>query len=80
MSERGFLINILLLESHGYTMEGTIVESLREVQDETLCEGGRNDLKISRKLITEVKNVHVKYKADLVQKEKMEEEQNKCKK
>ena len=35
---------------------------------------------ISTKLITEVKNAHAKYKADLAQKEKLEEEENKCKK
>ena len=34
--ERGFVINELLLESHGYTMEGATVESLRQVQDEIL--------------------------------------------
>ena len=48
-------------------MKGATVESLRQVWDEILRVGG-------------VKNAHAKYKADLAQKEKMKEEENKCKK
>ena len=72
--ERGFSINKLLLESHCCTMEGATVESLRQVRDEILRVVGVMKFKISPKLITEVKNAHAKYKADLAQKEKMKEE------
>ena len=37
--ERGFSINKLLLESHGYSMEGATVECLRQVWDEILRVG-----------------------------------------
>ena len=77
MLERGFSINKLLLESHSYTMEGTRMESLRQVWDEILHVGGIMKFKISPKLITELKNAHAKYKTNLVQKEKMKDEENK---
>ena len=80
MPERGFSINKLLLESNSYAMNGTTVEHLRQVLDEILHVGEVMKFKISTKLITEVKNAHAKYKADLAQKEKLEEEENKCKK
>ena len=35
---------------------------------------------ISPKLVTEIKNIHAKYKANLAQIEKIKEEENKCKK
>ena len=76
---RGFLINKLLLELHNYTLEGTTVESLRQVQDEILCVGGIMKFKISLKLVTEVKNAHAKSKADLAVKEKMKDKENNCK-
>ena len=56
--EWGFLINKLLLEAHGYTMEGATVKSLRQVQGGILCVGGVMKFKIPPKLITEIKNAH----------------------
>ena len=61
-------------------MNGATVEHLWQVRDEILRVGEVMKFKISTKLITEVKNAHAKYKADLAQKEKLEEEENKCKK
>ena len=70
----------ITLRINADTMEGATVENLRQVQDEILCVGGVMKFKISPKLITEVKNAHARCKADLAQKEKMKEEENKCKK
>ena len=51
-------------KSHGYTLEGTTVESWRQVGDEILCVGGVMKSKISPKLVREVRNAYTKYKTD----------------
>ena len=41
--------------------------------------GGVMKFNISPKLVSEIKNIHAKYKANLAQIEKIKEEGNKCK-
>ena len=50
-SERGFSMNKILLESHGYTTDNDTVATLRVVKDSIRKEGGVDKFPITRKLL-----------------------------
>ena len=63
--ERGFSINKVLLESHGYTMQNDTISVLRFIKDELNRVGGILNFPITQNLITQVKGARAKYMADL---------------
>ena len=63
--ERGFSINNVLLESHGYTMQNDTISVLRFIKDELNRVGGILNFPITQNLITQVKGARAKYMADL---------------
>ena len=73
--ERGFSINKLLLESHGYTLQGDTIEALRLVRDEIICVGGVMQFPITKKLIAEAKCARTRYQAHLSSQRDLEEKE-----
>ena len=71
--ERGFSINKIMLDAHGYCMQESTIEALRLVKDELLRIGGAMKFNIATDLILEVKGAYWKYIADLEQKKAMED-------
>ena len=50
LPERGFSMNKIMLESHGYTIDNDTVSALRLVKDSIRKEGGMDKFPITRKL------------------------------
>ena len=73
--ERGFSINKLLLERHGYTLQGDTIEALRLVRDEIICVGGVMQFPITKKLIAEAKCARTRYQAHLSSQRDLEEKE-----
>jgi hypothetical protein len=62
--ERGFSINKMILEIHGYsTYEDTLI-ALRLVKDELLRVGDETKFPVTRELLSEVKVSYSRYEAD----------------
>lgn len=78
--ERGFSINKLILETHGYsTYEDTLV-ALRLVKDEILHNGDETKFPIKRELLSEVKASYSRYEADCVARKAAQEAEQRKKK
>ena len=71
--ERGFSINKILLESHGYTIQNDTIVCLCFVKDEIQRVDGVLNVKITRELMDDVKNSHKKYEADRKQRQELKE-------
>ena len=68
--EPGFSINMQLLNIHGYSLGEDMVDYC------TYCiqrQGGVNSIIITKKLLVTAKNAHQKYHADLEEKQKLNE-------
>ena len=59
--ERGFSINKILLESHGYTIANDTVSALRLVKDMIHRHGGVCKFPMTNKLLCNVRNSHSRY-------------------
>lgn len=57
VSESGFSMNKIMLESHDYTIDNDTIVALRLVKDSIRKKGGMNKFLITRKL----RNYYVKY-------------------
>ena len=64
--ERGFSINKIMLEAHGYTMYEDTIVALRIVKDELNRVGGVTNFNITSGLISDVKASYSKYEADRI--------------
>ena len=70
--ERGFSINKLLLEAHGYTIYEDTIIALRTVKDELNRVGGVLKFDINRDLIRESKSAYSKYETDRITRKTIE--------
>jgi len=61
VSERGFSINKIMLESHGYTIDNDTIAALRLVKDTIQKEGGVDQFPITKKLINYSFQSYAKY-------------------
>ena len=59
--ERGFSVNKILLEAHGYTIENSTITAVRLVKDRIRREGDVTKFLITPKVITYAQNSHAKY-------------------
>ena len=78
--ERGFSINKLILEVHGYSTYEDTLTALRLVKDELLRVGGETKFPITKELLSEVKLSYSKYEADRVARKAAKEAELKRKK
>ena len=72
--ERGFSVNKIMLESHGYTIDNDTIAALRLVKDSIKREGGVENFPITRKLIKYSSESNREYKNYLASKKAKEEE------
>lgn len=73
--ERGFSINKIMLDAHGYTLDNDTIAALRLVKDAILRFGGIDKFPVTRKLIKSSFSSHEKYQQYLSAK-RIEKEQN----
>ena len=72
--ERGFSVNKIMLESHGYTIDNDTIAALRLVKDSIKREGGEENFPITRKLIKYSSESNREYKNYLASKKAKKEE------
>ena len=77
VAERGFSINKLMLECHGYSMKNNTISALHLVKDEIHRVGGVLKFPVTRDLMNQVKGSRGKYIADLEQQKALEEKEKK---
>ena len=77
--ERGFSINKLILEVHGYSTYEDTLTALRLVKDELLRVGGKTKL-ITKELLADVKTSYTRYEADRIAKKAGQEAELRSKK
>ena len=71
--ERGFSMNKIMLESHGYTIDNDTIAALILVKDSIRKEGGVDKFPITRKLLNYSFKSYAKYQVDLASKRREDE-------
>ena len=71
--ERGFSINKLILEVHGYSMYDDTLTAHRLVKDELRRVGGETKFPITKELLADVKASYTRYEVDRVAKKMAQE-------
>ena len=71
--ERGFSMNKIMLESHGYTIDNDTIAALRLVKNSIRKEGGVDKFPITRKLLNYSFESYAKYQKYLASKRREDE-------
>ena len=67
--DSGFSINKSILDTHGNSLDPDTIQALRIV---TIKDGNYLNVDVTKKLLHSVKNSHIRYKADLEEKKRLE--------
>ena len=71
--ERGFSMNKIMLESHGYTIDNDTIAALRLVKNSIRKEGGVDKFPMTRKLLNYSLESYAKYQKYLVSRRREDE-------